>query len=488
MKRWICPRCQNQGDASPPGPDTCGSCGLTRPSAGWAWLLEVGEVLDRNYRVERVMAPSGTHATYLARELGPDGTPVDPTLAIKALFPARAEGPFLRQLQNEASVLQQLDHPHIVQLRGFVHRAGHAPYLVTRHESGGTLAAHVERVGPLPDPVALAIASQLASALAAVHRHRVVHLDLAPSNVVFEAEVGVDAVPHCRLTHFSLVGSVAQGFGTPEFAAPEQFEPHPVTPAADVFALGALLWWMLEGEPLVRFTDRTNPTRCLDEWVTALARRPRGRRSPEVDRWLDETLQAVPDRRPAAHALTDDGDATLARHGDDGPALTSQSLGIAMGTRLDQGRVPPPAADDDQVDEADALTEVNAPWPAVLGAGGPETPAGIGSGPRAGASSGPRASSSPGLQSAVSETTPSPLSSYSGTWQTPSGPRTLASGISAVRGRPSLTSQSQITGYRPPPSPARSVLTSAAVVVVAFLVAAAGVVAGYLAMMTWGAS
>lgn len=464
MSRWICPRCLHRDAAPPPGPDRCPSCGSARPGAGWGWIHAPGAVIDRRYRVEKLLSVGSAGPTYLAREIGDDDAHLGPRLAVKTLFPSQAEGPYLRRLTGEAAILQQLAHRHIVVLRGFVHRAGHVPYLVTRYEAGGSLADHVARVGPLSETVALGIATQIAWALAVVHRHRLVHLDLKPANVLIEAEVEADEVPHCRLADFGLAGIRAQGAGTPEFASPEQFSPHPVSTSADVFALGALLWWMIEGQPFVSLTDRTNPTRSLDDWVTALAKRVSGRHSEEVERWFDQTLVLTPTHRSPVTALVDEGDATLVGASDlDAPPEPPASLpfGLALGTTIDGGAS---FVDPESVDDPDEhATEINIAWhPGVLGSG---TSSGVRSGPV-------MASGSGGV-----------FTSYSGAFPAASGPRTL-SGIHTVHEPvPVMRSHS---GLHPAPSPARSVFTAAALVVLGVLVAAAGLLAGYFAMSTWG--
>ena len=79
-------------------------------------------MLDRHYVIERALAVGGAGLTYLAREVGPAGEPAGPKLAIKVLYQQRDKGDFLRRLANEAQILQELAHSHIVECRGFVHR------------------------------------------------------------------------------------------------------------------------------------------------------------------------------------------------------------------------------------------------------------------------------------------------------------------------------------------------------------------------------
>jgi serine/threonine-protein kinase len=217
----------------------------------------------------------GAGITYLAMEVDADGRPQPPDLAIKVLYTARDSGPFLRRLSNEAQILQELAHDHIVECRGFVHRTGHAPYLVTLFEDGGSLTHHLERVGPLPPPVAAGVMKQVLLALDVAHQRGVVHRDLKPDNVLLGAKVGRDTLPWVRVTDFGIakvfggVGSrltrLGAFVGTPEYAAPEQFEGMTPTPATDVYAAGALFYYLLCGEQPVRFTHRMDIEHCYEE-------------------------------------------------------------------------------------------------------------------------------------------------------------------------------------------------------------------------------
>src|SRR5687768_1171479 len=180
------------------------ACAAQRPTEAWGTVLGQGDLLDRRYKVERCLAVGGAGLTYLAQEVDDGGARIGPRVAIKVLFSARASGPFLRRLSTEAQILQELAHDHIVQLRGFVHRAGHAPYLVTRFEEGGSLASHVDRVGPLSPRVAAGVIRQVLLALDVAHQRGVVHRDLKPDNVLLAAAVPPDVVPHVRVADFGI--------------------------------------------------------------------------------------------------------------------------------------------------------------------------------------------------------------------------------------------------------------------------------------------
>ena len=268
MATFYCPACLNTFQGSPPRCPNMG-CGRDRPHTGWGRILGPGDLIDRHYRIDRVLALGGAGLTYLARAVDAGGHPVPPELAIKVLFEERASGTFLRRLANEAQLLQDLDHDHIVRSRGFVQRAGQPPYLVTLFEAGGTLQQHVKRVGPLPPSAACGVLWQVLKALSMAHAADVVHRDLKPANVLLAAAVARDVTPWVRVADFGIAkvsapigaGLTQAGtfIGTPEYAAPEQLEGQPPVPATDIFAAGGLLYFMLTGRPPLQLSARGDP-------------------------------------------------------------------------------------------------------------------------------------------------------------------------------------------------------------------------------------
>ncbi len=258
-------------------PERCPNltCSAAKPKKGWGDLLAAGDTLDRHYYIVKPLAVGGAGLTYLAREVDASGTPQPPDLAIKVLYTQRDAGPFLRRLSNEAQILQELAHPHIVECRGFVHRTGHAPYLVTLFEHGGSLSGHLEQHGPLAPKVAMGILKQILQALDTAHQRGVVHRDLKPDNVLLAQPVDKDTVPHIKVTDFGIAkmsGGMGQGLtrvgafvGTPEYAAPEQFVGQAPSPATDVFSAGGLVFHLVSGHVPVHFTQRLDIDHSHDE-------------------------------------------------------------------------------------------------------------------------------------------------------------------------------------------------------------------------------
>ena len=277
------------------------SCRTVRPQSGWGEILEPGETIDRTYRIRQRLAIGGAGVTYLTREIGPRNEEVGPLLAVKLLYQQRDQGPYLRRLATEAQILQGLNHAQIVECRGFVHRTGHSPYLVTRFEAGGSLLDHIRRVGALSIPVTANIGRQICWALEVAHRQRVVHRDLKPENVLLVKQVSADTIPDLKVADFG-IAKVAGGvgdkltrvgvfIGTPQYAAPEQFEGLTPEPAADIYALGAVLYFCMTTRPVADFMGELDPEGMREQLILHLpVKLAELNAPPHLRRWMEDTL------------------------------------------------------------------------------------------------------------------------------------------------------------------------------------------------------
>jgi hypothetical protein len=157
----------------------------------------------------------------------------------------------------EAEAVAKLQHPNIVQL----HAAGEVegrPYLVMEYIDGGTLADRLTGK-PLPWRQAAELVEKLARAADYAHRKGIVHRDLKPSNVLFGTGDEPKIVDFGLAKEIEAAVSVAAAsprtrtgalLGTPAYMAPEQAQANrgPIGPAADVYALGAVLYECLTGQ------------------------------------------------------------------------------------------------------------------------------------------------------------------------------------------------------------------------------------------------
>src|SRR5437764_1475976 len=171
-------------------------------------------------------------------------------VAVKQLRPDSAGQPDLVEaFLAEWRVLAELDHPCLVRARELV-RGGDTYALVLDLVNGQDLRRRLRTDGPLPPAVAADVVAQIADALAYLHGRGIVHGDIKPGNIL----VPVDGSP-VRLTDFGVARPVpADGadavratHATPEYVSPEIIAGRAPRAAADVYALGIVLYELLCG-------------------------------------------------------------------------------------------------------------------------------------------------------------------------------------------------------------------------------------------------
>ena len=201
-----------------------------------------------------------------------------------------------RRLETEADLLLQLAHPHIVRAYELLRRP--RPALVLETLTGATLACVIEtRRRRLPVTELAVLGLQLASAVAYVHRHGYLHLDLKPSNVVCDGGLA-------KLIDLSIArppGRTRKRVGTRPYMAPEQARGGHLTAAADVWGLGVVLYESATGRRPFQGTDAEGypQLRARADRVRRWRRLPR-----EVADVVDACLEPDPASRPTIPELT----------------------------------------------------------------------------------------------------------------------------------------------------------------------------------------
>ena len=242
---------------------------------------------------------------------------------------ARAGAQERRRFRTEAEAVARLQHPGIVQIYDIGEHEG-SPFLSLEFCAGGSLAARLNGQ-PLPPTPAAHMLKHLALAVQAAHQQGILHRDLKPANVLLTSgkrltaeadDTGGATLPlagcAAKITDFGLAkmlndsaGPTLSGeiLGTPSYMAPEQSQSQTtrVGPAADVYALGAILFEMLTGRPPFR---GATVLETLDQVRSQEPVGPR-RLQPKVPRDLEticlKCLQKQPGKRYAtAQALADD--------------------------------------------------------------------------------------------------------------------------------------------------------------------------------------
>ena len=221
--------------------------------------LEAGIVLDGKYRVEEIIGRGGFGHVYRARE-----QLTGETLAIKELVPTLVDDPqVVQRFIQEARATLRLTHPKIARTYS-VFQDKNTYYLAMEYLSGGSLAEWLQR-GSVPLDRALRVVIDLAMALEYAHGEGVIHCDIKPANVLFDAhgqarlaDFGIAHVSEQLMTRV-VYTSMGTAMGTVRYMAPEQLEGVRDDPRLDIYALGTLLYEMLAGRPYLDFETETTP-------------------------------------------------------------------------------------------------------------------------------------------------------------------------------------------------------------------------------------
>jgi eukaryotic-like serine/threonine-protein kinase len=176
---------------------------------------------------------------------------LDRPVALKRLAENVARDEDLRRrFLQEARLAARLAHPNVVRVFDVGEDDGR-PFIAMEYVEGGTLADLVARRGALPPAEVAKLGLQMCAALAAAHAAGLVHRDVKPQNLLLGTDgvlklgdFGI-AVGH-EGTRVTVVGTV---LGTAGYLAPEQARGEQVTAAADIYAVGAVLYELLTGEP-----------------------------------------------------------------------------------------------------------------------------------------------------------------------------------------------------------------------------------------------
>ena len=200
------------------------------------------------YRVGRELGRGGMSVVFQAEHVA-----LQRTVAIKMLLPG-LEVPqvLVARFRAEAEAIARLSHPNIIQIFE-IGQTGEVPYIVLEFCAGGNLHQRL-RGRPTSSAEAVLLIEQLARGIDAAHRIGLVHRDLKPANILFHLD------GTAKITDFGLaknLDSDAQRtrpdaiLGTPAYMAPEQAARRhaDVGPAADIYALGVILYEMLTGRP-----------------------------------------------------------------------------------------------------------------------------------------------------------------------------------------------------------------------------------------------
>ncbi|MDC0721420.1 serine/threonine-protein kinase [Nannocystis bainbridge] len=288
-----------------------------------AWPIHIeagsdylGEVIDGRYRILERLAVGGMAHVFLAKDLTRRCH-----VALKLLHRTGPES--RRRFEDEAEVLSNIRHPHIVRTLAFGHTLDARPYMALEHLEGESLSQRLAR-GPLPWREVAEFGAQIAGALHALHRAGVVHRDVKPDNIMIAHDAGrpvakvIDlglasvGTPFHEVQDARFASQVPErhktelgrAIGTPAYLPPEAGL-RPAEPRLDVYSLGATLYLLCTGilpdpsdlSPIAEVCPDSDAPDDLSRLLLAALDREVTERLPSADhlrRGLDAILAAHP--------------------------------------------------------------------------------------------------------------------------------------------------------------------------------------------------
>jgi len=296
--------------------------------------------LGTTYRIEQELGGGGMSRVFLAEEVA-----LGRKVVIKVLPPEMVSGVNQDRFRREIQLAARLQHPHIVPLLA-AGASGDLLWYAMPFIEGESLRVRLARQGDLPVRDAIQILREIADALGYAHTQGVVHRDIKPDNILVSGR-------HVLVTDFGVAKAVSDStkgqsltslgmaLGTPAYMAPEQASADPlVDHRADIYALGAMAYEMLSGQP--PFTG-ANPQAVLAAHVMKAPEAVSAAR-PAVPPALNALVMRCLEKRPSdrwqsAEELGTQLDLLLTPSG--GTAPTAAVAAVSSGTEAALQRANP---------------------------------------------------------------------------------------------------------------------------------------------------
>lgn len=259
------------------------------------------------YTLEERIGQGGMGVVYKARH-----ALLQRPTALKLLLPDRMDPTALARFEREVQVTASLTHPNTISIYDYGRTQGGLFYYVMELVDGVSLQVLVARDGPLPAGRAVRLLAQAAGALVEAHEAGLIHRDVKPENILVCRRRGIP--DFVKVVDFGLVKELRQGApnlsdvsllaGTPLYLAPESIErPERIDARVDVYALGAVAYFLLTGRPpfeghnLIEICSQhlhTAPTPPSQLGATV---------PPVLERFVLDCLSKSPDDRPSSAEL-----------------------------------------------------------------------------------------------------------------------------------------------------------------------------------------
>ena len=215
-------------------------------------MLDAGHLLDNRYRLDERIATGGMGDVWRGTDVV-----LGRVVAVKVLRASMMSDPeFAARFYGEARMMAAFRHPGVVEVYDYASAGDSADddqcaYLVMAYVEGEPLSTRLKEAGRLTVAETMSIVSQAADALQAAHQNGTVHRDVKPGNLIVKPTGAVILVDFgvARSNAVTSMTGVNSIVGTALYMAPEQVAKGNVTPATDIYALGAVAYHCLSGHP-----------------------------------------------------------------------------------------------------------------------------------------------------------------------------------------------------------------------------------------------
>jgi Protein kinase domain len=257
------------------------------------------ELILGRYRPLRPLGSGGMGQVWLARD---ERSGLDVALKI-----VPREGKTAARAEREARAAAALRHPRCQRIYALARDTNHV-YISYEYVPGRTMRQALQ-AGELDDRQAVEVAAQVLEALAHAHGRGIVHRDVKPSNVLLAEADGIDArlldFGLAQMAEFDTLTALGDVPGTLGYVSPERLLGKTATEAADIWAIGVMLWESLAGEHPFREGSLPETSRRIQSGPPPLASM-----RPDLPAALCEAVSSAlvlnPARRPSARKLADD--------------------------------------------------------------------------------------------------------------------------------------------------------------------------------------
>ena len=214
----------------------------------------IGTVINERYRLTEILGQGGMGIVFRAEDLRLNNR----LCAVKLLKGQTTDPNESKRFEAELQIISRLRSPHVVQVLDTGYFGGHRLYIVMELLEGAPLSQVIKQNGALPVHRAVQVCKGILAGLSEAHEYGIVHRDLKPANIFITQSRAGDEITKVldfgiakdtNQNDISELTSASMIIGTPKYMAPEQFVKQKTDPRTDLYAVGLLLYHMLDGNP-----------------------------------------------------------------------------------------------------------------------------------------------------------------------------------------------------------------------------------------------